>query len=177
MTTRSFPLRSMALTAAVIAAAAFTAPAAFAQPRNCADILSGMPEFERFNRAIVYSHRVADIGNAGGITVLAPTNDALARMNPNLLDRLFPVDDSGRQADPAQAPAAIGTHALPGRLDVSALVRGGQFTSMAGTPLSFTASDGVVTVKGADNIEAHIVLANIVCSNGMIHAIDAVLVR
>lgn len=177
MTTRSIRLRTMALTAAAITAGAFATPSAIAQPRNCADTLAAMPEFMRFTRAIVYSHRVGDIGNANGITVLAPTNDALSRMSPNLLDRIFPVDDSGRRADPTQAPAAVGAHALSGRHDVAALVQGGQFTSMAGTPLSFTASGGVVTVRGADNVQAHITRADIACSNGVIHAIDAVLVR
>jgi uncharacterized surface protein with fasciclin (FAS1) repeats len=151
--------------------------AASAQTRNCVDVLAGTPEFSRFANGLVHSYLADTVRNANDITIFAPTNEAVSRMNPTLLDRLFPREDGARQADPVLAPAAFGAHVVQGRRNAAGLAQGGQFDSVSGTPLNVSSSGGTVMVKGAGGTEARVTRVDIACSNGVIHAIDSVLLR
>ncbi|MGK7871027.1 fasciclin domain-containing protein [Falsiroseomonas sp. E2-1-a20] len=175
MSTRIPVLRATLLATAL---AAVMAPVAHAQTRSCVDTLASMPEFSRFTNGIVASRVTMDLRTTNDITIFAPTNEAVARLNQITVDRLFPAGDGGsRQADASAAPAAVGAHVLQGRRDAATLAQGGQFTSVSGTPLVVTASGGAVTVKGGGNTEARVTRPDIACSNGVIHGIDTVLVR
>jgi uncharacterized surface protein with fasciclin (FAS1) repeats len=171
------PLFAAAIAASAFAIAAPTGPGALAQQRSCVDTLAGMPEFSRFVNAIVHTHVVGDMRNANAITVFAPTNDALGRMDPGLLDRLFPRGDAARQADPVLAPAAIGAHVVQGRRDAQSLRAGGELRSVAGTPVSVTGQGEESTVVGAAGTRARITRPDIPCSNGIIHGVDGLLIR
>jgi uncharacterized surface protein with fasciclin (FAS1) repeats len=156
-----------------------TAPAAAApQLRSCIDTMAGMREFSQFVSAINATHIVQDFRQAREITIFAPTNDGLRRMGVPLRNRLFPADERGnRTADPVLAPAAIGAHVVQGRHDSAALARGAQYTTSAGTPLSTASANNVITVTGAGGVSARVTRADIPCSNGVIQAVDAPLLR
>jgi uncharacterized surface protein with fasciclin (FAS1) repeats len=170
-------LRATALAATFLAASTVALPGALAQQRNCVDTLAGMREFSRFTNGIVHSHVAGDIRNANEITIFAPTNDALQRLDRNLIDRLFPMEEGARRADPVLAPAAVGAHIVKGRRDSAALARGGEFRSVAGTPLTVLTQGGALIVRGAGGVEARVTRPDIACSNGVIHAIDRPLIR
>lgn len=170
---RCSPVATAAMALTIFGFTAATAPQASAQLRSCVDTLAGMPDFSRFVNGIVRTSVAGSMRNAHEITIFAPTNAALNHMNAMLLDRLFPMQDGGRQADPILAPAAIGAHVVSGRLDTTALAAAGTLTSVAGTPITVTGT----MVKGADGVEATITQPNIACSNGLIQGIDAPLIR
>jgi uncharacterized surface protein with fasciclin (FAS1) repeats len=142
------------------------------------DTLTADREFSRFVNGLVNTHLVQDFRQARDITIFAPTNNGLQRMNAVVIDRLFPRDEGGsRQADPVLAPAAVGAHVVQGRHSAAELARGQQFTAVSGTPLSTSGAGGTVTVSGAGGTQARVTRADIACSNGVIHGIDAPLIR
>ncbi|WP_372617372.1 fasciclin domain-containing protein [Falsiroseomonas sp.] len=178
MTIRSSSLRVAALAALAVAAGAVGAPGASAQQRNCIDTLAGMSEFSRFVNGVVRARAVGDFRNANSITIFAPTNDALSGgARSALIDRLFPLVDGNREADPVLAPAAFQAHVVQGRHDSAALRQGGELTTVAGTTLRVSTANGALTVAEKGDVMARVTRADIPCSNGVIHAIDAPLIR
>ncbi|MGG5890069.1 fasciclin domain-containing protein [Falsiroseomonas sp. HC035] len=174
MSSRPSALRTAFLATALTAG---LATGASAQLRSCVDTLTAMPEFSRITSAIVRTHLVDDLRNANEITIFAPTNEAVSRLNQVFVERLFPTEEGERRADPVLAPAAVGAHIVQGRRNAASMSQAGQLRSMAGTPLNATTSGGVTTVTGAGGVQAHVTRADIACSNGFIHAIDGVLLR
>ncbi|MDO9503049.1 fasciclin domain-containing protein [Falsiroseomonas sp.] len=178
MTFRSSSLRLAAFSALAVAVGAVTAPGASAQQRNCIDVLAGMNEFSRFVGGVVRARAVADFRNANAITIFAPTNDALAGgARSVLIDRLFPLVDGNREADPVLAPAAFQAHVVQGRHGSAELGQVSELATAAGTPLRFSMANNVLTVAGQGEASARVTRADIPCSNGVIHAIDAPLIR
>ncbi|MBU8540022.1 fasciclin domain-containing protein [Falsiroseomonas tokyonensis] len=178
MTFRSSRLRLAAFSAIAVAIGAVSAPGASAQQRNCVDVLAGMNEFSRFISGVIRAHAVADVRNAHAITIFAPTNDALAGgARSVIIDRLFPMVDGNREADPVLAPAAFRAHVVQGRHDSAALGRAGELMTDAGTPLQLRQENGVLSVLVGGERMARVTRADIPCSNGVIHAIDAPLIR
>ncbi|WP_158287656.1 fasciclin domain-containing protein [Falsiroseomonas bella] len=155
---------------------------ASAQQRNCVDVLAGMPDYSRFLNAMNSGHMVNTVRTMQNITIFAPNNAAIDKVPPGLVDRIFPRDpsESGRRdADPVLAPAAMGAHVIQGRFPAAALGQGVQLTTQAGNTLSFSRPQGSqnVQVSAGQNVTANVVQANIECANGVIHGIDAVLIR
>nr|WP_235913684.1 fasciclin domain-containing protein [Pseudoroseomonas coralli] len=151
---------------------------ASAQQKNCIDVLAGNKQFSRFVNGIVHTHLSNQMRNANEITIFAPTNDAVGHINQVLLDRLFPMEEgNSRQADPVLAPAAVGAHIVQGKHSREQLRHGANFTTVSGTPLSVQATGDTLRVQGAGGTEARVTQADIQCSNGVIHAIDAPLLR
>lgn len=181
MQVRAATIRGAALAAGVAMATAIFAPGAQAQQRNCIDTLAGMPEYSRLVGAVTRSHMVNDLRNMQNITIFAPNNEAIDKVNPQLVDRLFPRDESGgREADPVLAAAAIQAHIVQGRIPAAALSQGISLTTLAGTPLSFSRPAGGeagAQVTAAQNVTARVTRGDMPCANGVIHGIDSVLIR
>lgn len=178
MTFRSSSLRVAALGALAVVLGAAAAPGALAQQRNCIDVLAGMRETSRFTNGVILTAAVSELRNANAVTIFAPTNDALAGgARSVLIDRLFPMADGNREADPVLAPAAFQAHVVQGRHDSTALGRGGELTTVAGTALRLSLAGGVLTVAEKGDVVARVTRADIACSNGVIHLIDAPLIR
>ncbi|EJD48452.1 FAS1 domain-containing protein, partial [Auricularia subglabra TFB-10046 SS5] len=104
---------------------------------------------------------------AKGITVFAPTNEALA----TALAALGNVTDRSLIATVLQNHVINGTTVYSTQLSKD-------YTSAAGQPLKFTVDGGTVTVHSGDDsskISAKIVRSDVLAENGVIHVIDAVL--
>ncbi|WP_431280720.1 fasciclin domain-containing protein [Humitalea sp. 24SJ18S-53] len=184
MKTMTRHCRTATLAGTALAAGLFASTGASAQTplRNCIDTLQGMPEYSRFVGAVIRSHLVQDMRNAQAITVFAPNNAAAAKVNPALIDRVFPMEESGgpRTADPILSLAAIGVHTTNQRLPSATLTNGQSITTSGGTPLTVAVSNAtppVTTVTAANGVVATVVTAAIPCSNGAIYGIDTVLFR
>jgi uncharacterized surface protein with fasciclin (FAS1) repeats len=98
----------------------------------------------------------------GPYTVFAPTDEAFARLAPGALNALL--------KDTRKLKTVLQYHMVPGTLEAKDM-KAGDLKTVEGTPLVVAAhEDGKFTVNGAK-----IVQADIVASNGVIHAIDAVM--
>jgi len=94
-------------------------------------------------------------------TVFAPTDEAFKRLAPGALNALL--------KDTKKLKAVLSYHIVSGTLAAND-VKAGDIKTLEGTPLLAVLVDGKVTVNGAK-----IVQADIDASNGVIHAIDAVI--
>lgn len=181
MRARAAAMKSLVLAASVAVAGALLPAGAEAQRRNCVDTLAGVSEYSRRVNAMTRSHTVNDLRNTQNVTIFARNNQAIDKLNPQLVDRLFPRDDSGgRDADPVLAAAANQAHIVPGRLPAAAPTRLTRLTTLAGTPLSFSgpaAGERGAQVTAARDVTARVTQGGIPCANGVIHGINDVLIR
>jgi uncharacterized surface protein with fasciclin (FAS1) repeats len=100
----------------------------------------------------------------GPFTVLAPTDEAFAKLPAATLN-LF-------KFSPALLQQVLLYHVFDGALPSSSVVDGLQANALNGQPVTFNVgSDGAVTANGAA-----VVMADVAATNGIIHAIDTVLV-
>ncbi len=99
----------------------------------------------------------------GPFTIFAPTDAAFEALSGGIMDQLM--------SNPtAQLTQILLFHVLPGKVLSSDITDGGQATTQQGKAVSFETAAGGVKVNGAN-----VVLPDIVTTNGVIHAIDAVI--
>lgn len=96
----------------------------------------------------------------GPFTVFAPTDAAFAKVPKATLDALL--------ADKAALTKVLTYHVVPGKV-MAADVRAGKVKTVEGQELTITTTNGVMV----DN--AKVIATDVVASNGVIHAIDTVL--
>ncbi len=101
---------------------------------------------------------------AGPFTVFAPSDDAFAKLPAGTVDELV------KPASKDKLTKILMLHVMPGKV-MAADVTGKTLTpkSAGGEELHVDGTNGVV-VNGA-----HVTQADIVCSNGVIHVIDTVM--
>lgn len=104
----------------------------------------------------------------GPLTVLAPVNQAF-------IDAGFPTIASIQAADPNTLKNILLYHVIPSRVFSSDLTEGAKPATAGGGTITITLAGGA-KVKGNSNPAASsIIITNVVASNGVIHAIDKVL--
>jgi uncharacterized surface protein with fasciclin (FAS1) repeats len=99
----------------------------------------------------------------GPFTVFAPTDEAFAALPKGTLDSLLQPENK------AKLTAILTYHVAPGKLGARDVTRATGAVTANGQWLGFRAADGKVMVD-----EATVVKADIECKNGVIHAIDRV---
>ena len=100
----------------------------------------------------------------GPFTVFAPTDAAFAKLPAGTIDALL--------ADKEKLASILTYHVVSGKVMSADIVKshGATPTTVNGLPVDVTVRDGQVYVNGA-----HVVSADIVATNGVIHVIDGVL--
>lgn len=181
--------RAVALSAALLAGAAMTAPVAFAQD---AVTVGGAPMYPNKNivenavnskdhttlvAAVKAAGLVETLSGAGPFTVFAPTNEAFAKLPAGTVDTLL------MPANKDQLVAVLTYHVIPGKLAaadvVAAIKKGGgkaEVKTVNGAVLTFTQEGNDVIVTDTSGNKAKVTIADVNQSNGVIHVIDAVLV-
>lgn len=132
--------------------------------RDVVDIASNDPRFSTLAAAINAAGLADTLKGEGPFTVFAPTNDAFDALPPGTLaDLLKPENQESLQS--------ILTYHVLGEKVLSTDVSGFMFpTTLQGSTVSVTASDGVMVNS------SKVIDADIGASNGVIHAIDKVLI-
>jgi uncharacterized surface protein with fasciclin (FAS1) repeats len=119
---------------------------------------------------------VPTLESAGPFTVLAPTNEAFAKLPPGTVKTLLEPANKG------QLTAVLTYHVIPGKLTASELSQkidsmGGHFTinTVQGEPLTFSKMNGGIAVTDAKGGTAMVTIPDVLQSNGVIHVINSVL--
>lgn len=138
-------------------------------------VAQGNPDFSTLVSAVQAAGLVDTLNGDGPFTVFAPTNAAFEKIPADTLNGLL---------QPAQRDALTGVltyHVVPGRVDAAALTRqieqgGGTatLTTVQGGTLTARVVDGTVTLTDAAGNTSRVVTADVAASNGVIHAIDTV---
>ena len=139
-------------------------------------VASGNADFSTLVTAVQAAGLVETLQGAGPFTVFAPTNAAFEKI---------PAADLQALLQPEQRTALTGVltyHVVPGNVSAAALAEqitagGGQatLTTVEGGTLTARANaDGSITLTDQKGGSATVVQADVAASNGVIHAIDTV---
>ena len=133
-----------------------------AGPSDIVDTAVAAGSFKTLASLLTAAGLVDTLKGAGPFTVFAPTDEAFAKVPKATLDALG--------ADPEALKKVLLYHVVAGKVMAADVTDGLSAPSVETSALTFAVKDGKVTVNGAN-----VTTADIVCSNGVIHVIDAVL--
>jgi uncharacterized surface protein with fasciclin (FAS1) repeats len=143
---------------------------AFAADKTVVEIAASNPQFSTLVAAVKAAGLVDTLSGDGPFTVLAPTNEAFAKLGDDTLAELLKPENKDKLA------AILKYHVIPGNVkaaDVAKLSGKSVKTACPDETVMVRVADGKVTFKGKTS--ATVVKPDIEASNGVIHVIDTVL--
>lgn len=148
---------------ALTAATAFALPA-HAADKDIVDTAVDAGSFKTLVAAVEAAGLVETLKGAGPFTVFAPTDDAFAALPAGTVEDLLKPENKEKLTQ------ILTYHVVPGKV-MAADLKGKttEAETVEGSTVSVDGTDGV-TVNGAK-----VVKADVTASNGVIHAIDTVL--
>lgn len=173
----------------LLAAAGLLLGAGAARAQDCLQVMADDPRLSSFVEALNRTGQAELLHGSGPFTILAPDNGAIARVPVNIRDDLM-GSQPGADVDPVRGPAVVNAQMIDGRhlaREVQGRDRVTVRTRNGNMLLIQRGADGQYTLVperggfGAGGIRqvepAHVVQADIPCSNGVVHIVDRVLVR
>jgi len=130
--------------------------------KNIVDTAIAAGNFKTLVTALQAAGLVDTLNGKGAFTVFAPTDAAFAKIPNSTLNALL--------ANKTQLTAVLTYHVVPSKVMSTDLKNGMMVKTVQGENLSISLAKGGVMVNNAQ-----VVQADIVCTNGVIHAIDTVL--
>jgi uncharacterized surface protein with fasciclin (FAS1) repeats len=127
------------------------------------DVASANEDFSTLVAAVEAAGLAETLSGPGPFTVFAPTNEAFEALPDGVLDALLLPENSEALTE------VLTYHVLPAEVP-SSDVTDGEVETVQGESVTLSTAEGV-TVN-----DATVVTADVEASNGVIHAIDAVLV-
>merc|ERR1711892_753551 len=140
---------------------------------NIAEVVTGDERFSTLLAAVGAAGLADTLATGGPFTVFAPTNDAFAKVPKDALDGLL--------ADKEALTKVLLRHVLPGTLFYKGIswdthnTAGGAEEDMIATQVFKAGAIKVVSSVGGKRTGARVVDADIIATNGVIHAIDTVI--
>ena len=126
------------------------------------DVASADGSFATLVAAVTAADLVETLSGTGPFTVFAPTDEAFAALPEGVLDALLLPENKA-------VLAQILTYHVVSGMVMAADVKDGDIATVEGQTIKLSTAEGV-TVNGAT-----VVVADVAASNGVIHAIDAVI--
>jgi uncharacterized surface protein with fasciclin (FAS1) repeats len=154
--------RILSVTAALLAAFAFTGCATQASPVSVADTIAAKPQLSTLHGLVAKTGLTDTLKGTGPFTVFAPSNEAFAKVPAKTMDDLA--------KDPAKLKAVLTYHVVPGKV-MAADVKNGNSKTVNGANLALSKAGDFVTVE-----DAMVQTADISASNGVVHIVDSVLI-
>ncbi len=130
--------------------------------KDIVDTAVGADQFKTLVKAIQSAELVDTLKGEGPFTVFAPTDKAFARVPKEKLETLL--------KDKKILAGVLTYHVVPGKVMAADVVKLDSAKTAHGKSLNIVAKDDKVTINGVKVIKT-----DIVCKNGVIHVIDAVL--
>jgi uncharacterized surface protein with fasciclin (FAS1) repeats len=154
--------RILSVTAAVLAAVAFTGCATQASPVSIADTIAAKPQLSTLSGLVAKTGLTDTLKGTGPFTVFAPSNEAFAKVPAKTMDDLA--------KDPDKLKAVLTYHVVSGKV-MSADVKNGSSKTVNGANLALSKAGDFVTVE-----DAMVQTADISATNGVVHIVDSVLI-
>jgi len=139
-------------------------------PPNVVEVAQDDPRFSVLVEAVVAADLTSTLTGPGPFTVFAPTNDAFA-----LLLTELGISKSQLLADKALLKTVLTYHVLPAKVMKSEVPPGKALSSVQGGVFKIDAVGSDLVITDGRNRSSKIILADVSASNGVIHAIDKVL--
>lgn len=119
-------------------------------------------KFKTLVTAVQAAELVDTLKGNGPFTVFAPTDDAFAKLPKGTVEALL--------KDTKGLAAVLTYHVVPGKVMAADVVKLTTAKTVQGQPINIVAQKSGVTINGVN-----VIMTDIVCKNGVIHVIDAVL--
>ncbi len=139
-------------------------------PGNIVQIAQADARFSILAEAVAAADLADDLSAAGPFTVFAPTNDAFAALLAELN-----LSKAQLLADKPLLTAVLSYHVLPARVAKAAVPLGQAITPLAGGIFKIDQVGSDLVITDGRNRTAKIVQADVPAANGVIHAIDRVI--
>lgn len=120
--------------------------------------------FETLVAAVKAAGLVETLKGEGPFTVFAPTDEAFAKLPEGTVETLLKPENKEK------LQAVLTYHVVSGKVMASDVVKLSSAKTVQGQEVNVTVKDGAVMID-----DAKVVKTDIVCSNGVIHVIDAVI--
>ena len=144
----------------LLIAAVMACTAVAAQAKDIVDTAVSAGNFKTLAKALGAADLVPTLKGKGPFTVFAPTDEAFAKIPKADLDALL--------KDKTKLKAVLTYHVVPGKVMAKDL-KAGKVTTVQGSDVTIS------TMGGAMVNNAKVVSADVAADNGVIHAIDTVL--
>lgn len=135
-----------------------------AQPKTIVETAAAAKDFSTLVAAVKAAGLVDTLSGKGPFTVFAPTNEAFAKLPKGTVENLLKPENK------QQLIAVLTYHVVSGEVYSDQAMKLTKAETVQGAELPLKASD-----KGLMVGAAKVVKADLACSNGVIHVIDAVL--
>ncbi|WP_396637790.1 fasciclin domain-containing protein [Maribacter sp. R77961] len=142
---------------------------------NIVGVAAGNDSFTTLVAAVKAAGLVDTLSGDGPFTVFAPTNDAFAKLPEGTVEGLLKPESK-------DALTGILTyHVVAGKFEAAAVIEAinsndGAFTveTVQGGTITLSLNEGNVTLTDAKGGTSTVVIADVAASNGVIHALDTV---
>lgn len=153
---------SAILGAAAVVALMVTAPARAQGPKDIVEVAVAAGSFKTLVAAVQAAGLVEVLKRPGPLTVLAPTDEAFAKIPKADLDALM--------KDKVKLAAVLQYHVLAGNVSAADLKTMKDFGTVQGKRIQISSAGAALKINTAT-----IIKADVPASNGVIHVIDTVL--
>jgi uncharacterized surface protein with fasciclin (FAS1) repeats len=142
---------------------------------NIVEVAAGNDSFSTLVAAVTAADLAGTLSGEGPFTVFAPTNDAFAKLPEGTVESLLTPESK-------DALTGILTyHVVAGKFEAAAVVEAinnnnnaFEVSTVQGGTITLTLNDGNVTLTDAKGGTATVIIPDVAASNGVIHAIDTV---
>ena len=139
------------------------------------DVAAGNADFSTLVTAVKAAGLVETLSGDGPFTVFAPTNAAFEKLPAGTVDNLLKPENLEK------LKSLLTYHVIAGKFDAAAvtdaITKGkGKYTvtTVQGQKIDLSLKDGKVILTDANGKMSTVVMADVAASNGIIHAIDSV---
>ncbi len=142
---------------------------------NIVGVASANADFSTLVAAVGAADLVETLSGEGPFTVFAPTNAAFDKLPAGTVETLLKPESK------AKLTSVLTYHVVSGKFEASAVIdainaNNGKFevTTVQGGKITLSLVGGNVVLTDANGGTATVVIADVAASNGVIHAIDSV---
>jgi len=142
---------------------------------NIVGVAAANPDFSTLVAAVKAANLVETLSGAGPFTVFAPTNAAFEKLPAGTVETLLKPESLEKLT------AVLTYHVVSGKFEAAAVIEAinnskGKFTvkTVQGENLTLSLKDGKVILTDAKGGTSTVILADVAASNGVIHAVDTV---
>jgi uncharacterized surface protein with fasciclin (FAS1) repeats len=150
-------------------------PVEVVETPNIVGVASGNADFSTLVTAVGAAELVETLSGEGPFTVFAPTNAAFEKLPAGTVETLLNPESKDKLT------TVLTYHVVAGKFEAAQVVEAinannGKFevTTVQGGKITLSLADGKVILTDANGGKATVVIADVAASNGVIHAIDTV---
>jgi uncharacterized surface protein with fasciclin (FAS1) repeats len=156
--------RQLSWVGATTLALGIVATPVYGQEQDIVDIAASNGSFSTLVAAVQAAGLVETLKGPGPFTVFAPTDEAFAKLPKGTVENLLKPENR------SQLVAILTYHVVPGKVTAKDVAGLSQAKTVEGQSVAISVNNGTVMVD-----QAHVVQADIMASNGVIHVIDSVI--